>query len=229
MTHTMMPRTILSVALGTGLLMGTVVAGCSTQTDRLTAERERVVLDARTREAQSAQQQAQLAQQQADAARMRVSQLTQELAEFKARETDRGLVLTIGDVLFEYDRADLKPGALRNLYPLVIFLRENPTRNVAIEGHADSTGSDSYNLDLSQRRAESVRAFLVQSGVGFEQLSIRGLGEEYPVASNANEAGRQQNRRVEVTVLNDGQRTTQTTETRQERTRTDSVTTGEYR
>ncbi|MGH8005501.1 MAG: DUF4398 domain-containing protein, partial [Candidatus Binatia bacterium] len=123
------------------------------ETERLSEERERVLLEARTRQAAQAQQQAALAQQQALNAEARARQLMMELSEFKARETERGLVLTLSDVLFEYDKADLKPGALRNLYPLVTFLRENPGRNVLLEGHTDSIGSDSYNIALSQRRA----------------------------------------------------------------------------
>src|SRR5262249_22599864 len=79
--------------------------------------------------------------------------IEQKLAELNAQETERGLVLTLGDVLFEFDRADLKPGAMENLYPLVTFLRENPERRILIEGHTDSVGSESYNLDLSQQRA----------------------------------------------------------------------------
>lgn len=178
---------------------------------RLGEERERVVLDARTRQAEQAQEQAALAQQQALSAEARARQLAIELSEFKARETERGLVLTLGDVLFEYDKAELRSGALRNLYPLVTFLRENPGRNMLIEGHTDSIGSDSYNLDLSRRRAESVRSFLVQNGLGPERITLEGYGESYPVAPNDSEAGRQQNRRVELVVLHEGQVATQRT------------------
>lgn len=180
-------------------------------TQRLGEERERVVLKARTRQAEQAQEQAALAQQQALNAEARARQLAIELSEFKARETERGLVLTLGDVLFEYDKAELRAGALRNLYPLVTFLRENPERNILIEGHTDSIGSDSYNLDLSRRRAESVRGFLLQNGLGPERITLEGYGESYPVASNDSEAGRQQNRRVELVVLHEGQVATQRT------------------
>jgi len=181
------------------------------EAQRLGEERDRVVLDARTRQAQQAQEQAALAQQQALSAEARARQLALELSEFKARETERGLVLTLGDVLFEYDRAELKSGALRNLYPLVTFLRENPGRNVLIEGHTDSIGSDSYNIDLSQRRADAVRSFLLQNGLGPERMTIQGYGESYPVASNDSDAGRQQNRRVELVVLHEGQVATRRT------------------
>jgi outer membrane protein OmpA-like peptidoglycan-associated protein len=165
-----------------------------------TQRRERALLEARTHEAAQAQQQALSAE-------ARTEQLEQELAEFKARETDRGLVLTLGDVLFEFSRAELKPGALHKLYPLVTFLTGNPTRDVLIEGHADSIGSHSYNLELSQLRADVVRNFLLQNGISPARITARGYGKDFPVASNATEAGRQQNRRVELTILHDGERT----------------------
>ena len=163
-------------------------------------ERERVRLDARTREAQRAQSEAAQAHQQAQAATSQVQQLQQELAALQAKQTDRGLVLTLGDVLFETGKADLRPGALRHLYPLVTFLQKEPQRRVQIEGHTDSVGSEAYNLDLSQRRADAVRDFLLQNGVNSAQLTTRGYGKASPVASNATTEGRQQNRRVELII-----------------------------
>ena len=170
-------------------------------------ERERVVVEARTREAQSArqeaaqaQQQAQAATAQAQAATAQAQQLQQELANLQAKQTDRGLVLTLGDVLFETGKADLRAGALRNLYPLVTFLHKYPERQVMIEGHTDNVGSDAYNLELSQRRADAVRAFLLQNGVAASQITTRGYGKTVPVAPNDTEAGRQQNRRVEIII-----------------------------
>jgi OmpA-OmpF porin, OOP family len=170
-------------------------------------ERERVVLEARTREAQSAQHEAERAQQQAQAATAQAQaataqaqQLQQELAALQAKQTDRGLVLTLGDVLFATGKADLLPGALRNLYPLITFLQKYPERQVLIEGHTDSVGSESYNLDLSQRRADAVRDFLLQNGVNAARITTRGYGKASPVASNDTEAGRQQNRRVELII-----------------------------
>jgi outer membrane protein OmpA-like peptidoglycan-associated protein len=110
------------------------------------------------------------------------------------------LVLTLGDILFETGRADLRPGALRQLYPLVTFLHKYPERQVLIEGHTDNVGSASSNLELSQRRAEAVRDFLLHNGVNPAQVTARGYGETAPVASNTTAAGRQQNRRVEIVV-----------------------------
>ena len=177
------------------------------QIQQATEKRDQVLLDARTREAQRAQseaarahQQAQAATSQAQAATSQVQQLQQELAALQAKQTDRGLVLTLGDVLFETGKADLRPGALRSLYPLVTFLQKYPERRVAIEGHTDSAGSDAYNLDLSQRRADAVRDFLLQNGVNAAQLTTRGYGKASPVASNATTEGRQHNRRVELII-----------------------------
>jgi len=177
------------------------------QIQQATEERDQVLLDARTRQAQRAQQQAGQATQeahvataQAQAAAAQVQQLQQELAALQAKQTDRGLVLTLGDVLFETGKAALRPGALRHLYPLVTFLQKYPERRVVIEGHTDTVGSDAYNLDLSERRADAVRDFLLQNGVNPAQLTARGYGKASPVASNDTAAGRQHNRRVELII-----------------------------
>jgi OmpA-OmpF porin, OOP family len=164
-------------------------------------ERDQVLLDARTREAQRAQGEAEQAKQQAQVATTQAQQLQQELAALQAKQTDRGLVLTLGDVLFETGKADLRAGALHNLYPLVTFLQKYPQRQVMIEGHTDSVGSDSYNLELSQSRADAVRDFLIRNGVKSSQITTRGYGKTSPVASNNTATGRQQNRRVEIIIL----------------------------
>jgi outer membrane protein OmpA-like peptidoglycan-associated protein len=170
------------------------------EAERLRAQREDIRVSARTREAE-------LARSQAEAATTRAQVLEQELAALKAENTERGLVMTLQEgVLFEYDKADLKPGAMRSLEPLVTFLQEHPDRTLIIEGHTDSTGTDSYNLELSQRRAEAVRNFLSSYGISADRILARGYGESYPVTTNTTEAGRQQNRRVEVVIAHQGQR-----------------------
>ena len=175
------------------------------EAQRLNDEREQVIIAARTSEAERARRDAQARAREAEQASARAKQLEKELAALKAKQTERGLVLTLGDVLFEYNKAELKPGAMQNMYRLVSFLKENPSRNVIIEGHTDSTGSDSYNLNLSQRRAEAAQMFLLQNGIAPERITARGYGEAYPVTTNNTEAGRQQNRRVEIVILNDGE------------------------
>lgn len=172
----------------------------------LRAQRENIRVEARTREVDRARVQAEVANDRAVAATARAQSLEQELEALKAKDTERGLVMTLQEgVLFEYNKAELKPGAMRNLEPLITFLREHPDRTLLIEGYTDSTGSDSYNLDLSQRRAEAVRNFLATNGISSDRIVAKGYGESYPVTTNGTEAGRQQNRRVEVVIAHEGQ------------------------
>lgn len=122
-----------------------------------------------------------------------------------ARETDRGLVYTVPDVLFEFDEARLKAGASRELAELVAFLRRHPQRDVIVEGHTDAVGGEAYNARLSRDRAAAVEAFLVREGLDPDRIVSQGYGEEFPVASNADAGGRQLNRRVEVVILRPGE------------------------
>jgi outer membrane protein OmpA-like peptidoglycan-associated protein len=141
--------------------------------------------------------------QQSGEARERALRMTleQRLAELQAQRTDRGLVVGLqGDVLFAVDQATLTLGGLREVDRVASVLRDFPQARAIIEGHTDSTGSDSYNLSLSERRADAVRAELVAAGVDPSRLSARGMGEAYPKAPNDTAAGRQQNRRVEIIV-----------------------------
>ena len=121
------------------------------------------------------------------------------------QQTERGSLVTFGDVLFETGQAELRPGAYDNIARLAQFLRDNPDRKVIVEGHTDSTGSASFNQTLSQRRANAVLVQLVRAGVSPERIVAQGLGMSYPVASNGDASGRAQNRRVEVTISNDNQ------------------------
>lgn len=157
----------------------------------------RELADARTEEAE-------LARREAQALKAQIADLQSELSDLETRETERGVVVTVGDVLFEVNKADLKAGAIRNLDTLVEFLQGYPDRKIRVEGHTDSTGAADYNLGLSQRRAQSVRDLLVDRGIGPGRITTEGLGEEYPVASNNSGAGRQQNRRVEIILLKPG-------------------------
>ena len=128
--------------------------------------------------------------------------LQRQIEELNARETDRGLVVTLGDVLFATGKSNLMGGAGQNLDKLAAFLGEYPDRTVLIEGHTDNVGSDESNHFLSQQRAESVKSYLVNRGVQASRINTVGLGESSPVASNDTATGRQQNRRVEVVISN---------------------------
>lgn len=125
-----------------------------------------------------------------------------ELADLKAQMTDRGVVMTLGDVLFDVNRSTLKSGGAREVSKLAGYLQANEQRTVSIEGHTDSTGSDEYNMRLSEARAESVKAALVGAGISGDRIETHGFGETYPVAGNDSSSGRQLNRRVEI-VLSD--------------------------
>jgi outer membrane protein OmpA-like peptidoglycan-associated protein len=165
---------------------------------RSQTERERILLQAREREAQNAKTQAAVAQNQAAAAQGELADAQKELADLKAKQTDRGMVLTLGDVLFDTGRATLKPGADLNMDRLAQALRDNPNTRVIIEGHTDSVGGEDYNLALSERRADAVASALRTRGVPADRFEVKGLGKAFPVATNDTDAGRQQNRRVEI-------------------------------
>ena len=137
-------------------------------------------------------------------ARAEADQLMRELSDLKAKQTERGIVLTIGDVLFAFGKADLSPNAYRSVEKLAAFLIKYPNRNVLIEGHTDSVGSDDYNLGLSRLRSESVKTKLIGDGIDAARITTVGYGKKYPAFPNDTEANRAQNRRVEVIILNEG-------------------------
>ncbi|PKO45679.1 MAG: flagellar motor protein MotB [Betaproteobacteria bacterium HGW-Betaproteobacteria-22] len=138
---------------------------------------------------------------QAAAERARAKSMEDQLAELNAKKTDRGMVLTLGDVLFATGKAKLNPRANSSLDKLVAFLQANPDRSISIEGHTDSTGADQYNQVLSERRAIAVKNVLIEKGIDLNRVSARGFGETVPVASNDTALGKQQNRRVEIVIL----------------------------
>ena len=184
---------------------------------RARAQRDQALIAAKLSEAETARQQAAAAQQTAEqqaaalaAARTQqerdqalIAQQEQQLKELDAKQTPRGMVITLGDVLFAVNKAELSAGGVRNVQKLADFLNRYPQRKVLIEGHTDSTGSRSINQPLSERRADAVRSALVGMGIGVDRIETRGYAEEYPVASNNDAAGRQMNRRVEIILSDD--------------------------
>ena len=198
-------------------------ARLAAERERLDAERARADLERARAEAEAAraaaQAQAQEAKRLADenAAAAAAARLAREQAErdrdaareqlrqqlnviLETRETARGLIVNLSDVLFDVDKSTLKPGAREKLARIAGILGSYPDLQIEIEGHADSTGSDEYNQALSERRAQSVRAYLNQQGVTKPIVAAVGFGESRPVATNGTAAGRQQNRRVEIIV-----------------------------
>lgn len=170
------------------------------QAEREKAMSERQRAEQAQREAQKAQQEAEQARLEAEQALARARELAERVAELEAQQTERGLVLTLGDVLFDVGQANLKAGGVRAVEQLATFLNEYPERNVLIEGHTDNTGSVELNERLSLRRADAVRFALIERGINVNRIRTAGYGESYPVASNGTSAGRQANRRVEVVI-----------------------------
>lgn len=162
------------------------------------SRRAQALLDARERELAAAREQARINEE--DAAQLRG--LVEEL---KAQETERGLILTMDEILFDFDGSELKPGGVNAIQRLAEFLKQNPGRAVLIEGHTDAVGAEGYNVELSERRAQAVRDQLASFGVEESQIQTKGYGEDFPVANNDTSAGRQQNRRVEVVIADQGQ------------------------
>jgi len=194
------------------------IADAGRQRDRMqlearTAEAERARREAANANAQVAvaQQQAQDAQAQAAAAQQQAAQLAERstrleaiLVELHAQKTERGMVVTIGDVLFATDRAELTQNGMATVRKLAEVMMQNPDRTVLVEGFTDSTGSAAHNKELSERRAQSVALALTSLGVPRERVAMRGYGEAYPVASNDTAGNRQLNRRVEIVLSNEG-------------------------
>lgn len=177
-----------------------------------TAEAERAKREAAQAQAAAAaaQQQAATAQQQAamaqDQTRMmaeRAAKLEALLVELHATKTERGMVVTIGDVLFATNEANLTPNGMSTLRKLADVMAQNPERTVLVEGFTDSTGSSNYNMDLSQRRANAVATALTGMGVPRERIAMKAYGEAFPVAANDTASNRQLNRRVEIVLSND--------------------------
>lgn len=176
------------------------------QVEQASERRRELRLRAQREDTISAQRQAANAQSEANEARQRAAELESRLAALQAERTERGIVLTLGDVLFDTAQAELKPQGFRTVEKLAEFLNEYPERRVKIEGHTDSRGSDSFNQGLSERRALSVKAALVSRGIDPARAQATGLGEAYPKASNDTSSGRQLNRRVEIIISDkDGQ------------------------
>ena len=176
-------------------------------------------------QAATAQSQAEAARKAADEAnRARASaeaekqalrdQLRQQLnMVLETRESARGLIVNMSDVLFDFGKYTLRPGTREKLARVSGIILAHPGLRIEVEGHTDNVGSDEFNQKLSEQRANAVREYLVGSGVASNNVTARGFGESQPVASNDNNAGRQQNRRVELVVSGDiiGTQTTQTT------------------
>ena len=180
------------------------------------ARRDQLRLAARTAEADASRAQVAVIQQKSDQQATalavaganserdhdRIEKQAMQLKELNAKKTQRGMVITLGDVLFNTNKAEVKPGGMRNVQKLADYLNQHPQERVLIEGYTDSTGSESLNQSLSERRADAVRHALSGMGVSSDRIDTRGYGESYPIVGNDTAANRQMNRRVEI-VLSD--------------------------
>ena len=166
-------------------------------------ERDKIQLSARSRDVDNAKMATNVALGQRDQATEQAARLQAEVDQLKATPTPRGLVLTLGDVLFDTGKARLNPGSARKLDQLAQFLTDHPERRVQIDGFTDSVGTDSYNQDLSQQRADAVKSSLIARGINSSRIGSQGYGKEFPVANNVDSGGRQLNRRVEVVIGGD--------------------------
>ena len=176
------------------------------------SRRKDIIIAAKTNEAQKAKSAAAVLASQAieaeselSAMQARTRQLENEVQELSTKVTERGLVLSLSNILFELNEAKLKSGSERSISRVAEFLQEYPGHNILIEGFTDSSGEESYNQTLSENRAKAVKDSLVEMGISPSQINTRGYGESYPVASNETQSGRQQNRRVEIVIAKDAQ------------------------
>jgi len=144
---------------------------------------------------------AQLARREADLAAEQADTLRRQLENLQLRQTESGVVVTLGDVLFESGQTDLREDALASLVEVVDLLQSEPNKKIRIEGHTDSTGDAATNLEISAARANAVLDALVSLGVDASRITALGMGEDFPIASNDTEQGRAQNRRVDVILL----------------------------
>ncbi len=166
------------------------------QMAREEAEAARRLSEAQATEIALARREAELASEAAESLRRRLELMA-------LRETDRGMVITLGDVLFATGQTTLQPESQTNLSDVAELLQSEPDKRVRIEGHTDSTGNESVNLRISQQRADAVKAQLVTLGVESSRIEAVGMGQDFPIASNDTAEGRSQNRRVDVILLED--------------------------
>jgi len=158
------------------------------------ADQARRLAESRASEAEYARREAEIASQQIDS-------LTRQLENLQLRQTESGVVVTLGDVLFASGQTQLVEGGLSSLKEVVDLLQTEPDKKIRVEGHTDSLGDAETNLQLSEQRAQAVREALISLGVAADRVTALGMGEDFPIASNEDEAGRARNRRVDVILL----------------------------
>lgn len=174
------------------------------QADQAKAQADQARLAAQIAQGEASEAQRKAQEEQAKALEMqnRNAALESQLADLQAKTTVRGIVITLGDVLFGVDQSKLNPDGMRTVQKLATVLQNNMQRTVLVEGHTDNTGTQAHNQDLSERRANAVRSALVLMGVSRDRIETKGYGEAFPIAENNTAQNRQFNRRVEI-ILSD--------------------------
>jgi outer membrane protein OmpA-like peptidoglycan-associated protein len=163
-------------------------------------EADRLRQQADQQRLQADQQRLQAEQQQAELRQQLLAQFNEIL---QTKDTARGLIVNMSDVLFDTGRYTLKPGAREKLAKVSGIILSHPGLKIEVEGHTDSVGGDDYNMKLSENRANGVRSFLASQGINPDKVTAKGFGKTMPVADNGTAAGRQMNRRVELVVSGD--------------------------
>ena len=153
------------------------------------------------RYAQAQAEEANLAKQEAELAIEEAESLRRKLNSIATEQTDKGLMMTLGDFVFDSGKSTIKQEAVDNFSKVIDFINTYPNKKVRIEGHTDSSGSNQLNVKLSQRRADAVKALLVKYGIAANQIESYGMGEEFPIAENTTQTGKAKNRRVEIIIL----------------------------
>ena len=166
--------------------------------EKMELERRDVTLNIREAQLAKAAEEAQAREAKLQQAAAEAEELKRQMAELEAKNTERGIVLTLGDVLFDINESSLKAGAMRNIDNVAAFMDKYPERQAVIEGHTDNIGDPDYNMGLSRDRAFAVRSALVARGISPARITTQGFGMTLPVASNNTAVGRQENRRVEI-------------------------------
>ncbi|HEX7038349.1 MAG TPA: OmpA family protein [Pseudomonadales bacterium] len=169
------------------------------------AEQQRTRASEAEQRADEAEARLALAQSELEQTRAAAQNLAAELDELKVQQEERGTVLTLSDVVFDFDSDQLNPGGQQTLARVAETLSAESNAYILVEGYTDAVGSESYNQALSERRAKAVKAALVKGGLPEERIDIAGHGEAFPVASNDTPQGRQMNRRVEIVISNTGE------------------------
>jgi len=175
---------------------------------RLSAQEQQQAAEQARWQAQQAEQKAQEADRLRAQAEQSQQQLRQQLLQqfnliLETRDTARGLIVNMSDVLFDFNKYTLRPAAREKLAKISGIVLSHPGLRLEVDGYTDSIGGDDYNMKLSENRADGVRSYLIGEGIAPDDISSKGFGKDDPVASNDTAAGRQKNRRVEMVVSGD--------------------------